>query len=61
MPSSDYEKIYQLRARCLKIGVGATKSEILRAGLHALERLTEEELQKVLSSVEKVKPGRPGR
>jgi hypothetical protein len=61
MPSSDYEKIQQLRSHCLKLGVEATKSEILRAGLHALERLTEEELQKVVSSVEKVKPGRPGR
>src|SRR5712692_1086897 len=61
MPSTDYEKISQLRAKCLKIGLSATKSEVIRAGLHVLERLSIEELRAVVQSVEKVKPGRPGR
>jgi hypothetical protein len=61
MPSQDYEKIAQLQARCLKIGVSTTKSEVLRAGLHGLENMPEEALRKVMRSIEKVKSGRPGR
>ena len=61
MPSRDYKKITQLREKCLKAGLSATKIEILRAGLHALESMTVEDLRRVVQSVEKVKPGRPGR
>ena len=60
-PSRDYAKIAQLRAKCLKAGLSVTKSEILRAGLHALERLPLEDLRAVVASLEKVKTGRPGR
>lgn len=60
MPSQDYEKIAQLKARCLKLGVSTTKSEVLRAGLHALENMSGETLRTIFQSVEKVKPGRPG-
>lgn len=61
MPATDYERIAQLKAKCLKAGLSVTKSEVLRGGLHALERLSIEELRTVIQSVEKVKPGRPGR
>src|SRR5713101_4370836 len=61
MPSTDYEKIGQLKAKCLKAGLSVTKSEIIRAGLHALERLSTEHLREVIESLEKVKTGRPGR
>jgi hypothetical protein len=61
MPSRDYRKITQLREKCLKAGINMTKSEILRAGLHALEELPTESLRVVVQSVEKVKTGRPGR
>jgi hypothetical protein len=61
MPSTDYEKIGQLRAKCLKAGLSVTKSEIIRAGLHALESLPMEHLRGVIESLEKVKTGRPGR
>ena len=61
MPSTDYEKIGQLRAKCLKVGLSVTKSEIIRAGLHALESLPTEHLREVIASLEKVKTGRPGR
>jgi len=61
MPSRDYKKITQLREKCLKAGMSATKSEILRAGLHALENMNVEDLRRVVQSVEKVKTGRPGR
>lgn len=60
-PASDYEKIGQLKAKCLKIGRSVTKSEIIRAGLHALESLSLEHLREVIASLEKVKTGRPGR
>lgn len=61
MPSQDYEKIAQLRERCLKIGISTTKSEVLRAGLHVLENMSEETLRKIIRSIEKVKSGRPGK
>lgn len=61
LPSTDYEKIGQLRAKCLKAGLSVTKSEIIRAGLHALERLPTENLREVIESLAKVKTGRPGR
>jgi|FLYL01.1.fsa_nt_gi hypothetical protein len=61
MPLRDYRKITQLREKCLKAGINMTKSEILRAGLHALEGLSLERLREVVQSVEKVKTGRPGR
>jgi hypothetical protein len=60
-PSRDYAKIPQLKAKCLKFGLNVTKSEILRAGLHALERLPMDDLRAVIESLEKVKTGRPGR
>lgn len=58
MPASDYGIIAELRKRCLKSGVNATKSEIVRAGLHALEELPVQELLKVLGNLEKLKPGK---
>jgi hypothetical protein len=61
MPSRDYKKITRLREKCLRAGLNVTKSEILRAGLHALEGLSMESLRAVMQSVEKVKTGRPGR
>jgi hypothetical protein len=61
MPSRDYKKITQLREKCLKAGISATKSEMLRAGLHALEEMSIDDLRQVMQSVEKVKTGRPGR
>jgi hypothetical protein len=61
MPSRDYKKITQLREKCLKAGLSATKSEVLRAGLHALEGMSVEDFRRVVQSVEKVKTGRPGR
>ena len=36
MPKSDYEKIAELKQRCLDAGVSVKKSELLRAGLALL-------------------------
>jgi hypothetical protein len=59
LPSGDYELISAIRQRCLKSAVNATKSEVIRAGLHILESLSDEELVQVIKRLEKVKTGRP--
>ncbi|NNM83520.1 MAG: hypothetical protein HKL98_13095 [Burkholderiales bacterium] len=58
-PESDYEKISELKKTCLAMGINAKKSEILRAGLHALAALDQEGLKSMVSRVEKIKTGRP--
>jgi hypothetical protein len=37
------------------------KSEIVRAGLKALARMSDAELAEIVGGLTKVKPGRPGR
>lgn len=59
LPSGDYDLIATIRQRCLSSAVNATKSEVIRAGLHALMEMPEEELVRLVSSLEKVKTGRP--
>ncbi len=59
LPSIDYQLIAALRTRCLNSAISATKSEVIRAGLHALERMQDEELLKVIENLPKVKTGRP--
>ncbi|PLZ85923.1 hypothetical protein CEN44_21145 [Fischerella muscicola CCMEE 5323] len=59
LPSTDYELIAAIRQRCLKSAVNATKSEVIRAGLHILQSLSDEELVQAIESLEKVKTGRP--
>lgn len=59
LPSGDYELIATIRQRCLKSAVNATKSEVIRAGLHILQSLSDEELIRAIESLEKVKTGRP--
>jgi len=58
MPVADHERIAQLQKRCMKGEIGASKSEILRAGLAALDALTDEQLAAVVRSLDKVKTGR---
>lgn len=60
MPKSDVELLAALKQRCLKLGHEAKKSELLRAGLHALTALQDEALVAVASSVPRLKTGRPG-
>jgi len=59
LPGRDYELIATIRQRCLKSAVNATKSEVIRAGLHILDSLSDEELIQVINRLEKVKTGRP--
>jgi hypothetical protein len=59
MPAEDYALIAQLQATGLEAGLAVSKSEVLRAGLHALKALSPDDLRQVFAAVEKIKPGRP--
>jgi len=58
-PEPDYLKISELKKTCLAAGIHVKKSEILRAGLHLLTKLSLDELKHAVAQVEKVKTGRP--
>jgi len=60
-PISDLELIQELKLRCMKQGIEMNKSEIVRAGLHALEKMNIKELTQLASEVPKLKTGRPAR
>ena len=59
MPAEDYALIAQLQATGLEAGLAVSKSAVLRAGLHALQALSPDDLRQVFAALEKVKPGRP--
>jgi hypothetical protein len=59
LPAQDYELITRIKQRCLQAALNATKSEVIRAGLHALDQMEDEELLAMIGSLEKVKTGRP--
>lgn len=59
IPGDEYEMISLIKKRCMKVGVSANKSEILRAGLAALNAMPDRELTKVFESLSRVKTGRP--
>jgi hypothetical protein len=59
LPEGDYEKITELKGRCLGLAKNVNKSEIVRAGLYALEALSDASLLSVVEKLEKVKTGRP--
>ncbi len=61
MPEYDYGKLAELKRICLASGVQVKKSELLRAGLLALEALSEKRLLTVVAQVETVKTGRPAK
>lgn len=61
IPNDDYELISETRQRCLQSAVNVTKSEVIRAGLHALQQLNDEELVQVFGGLEKIKTGRPSK
>jgi hypothetical protein len=59
IPGDEYELISQIKKRCMKFGVSANKSEILRAGLAALKAMPDGELAKMFTRLPRVKTGRP--
>lgn len=60
-PESDYVLLAILKQRALNAGCEIKKSELLRAGLNALNAMPETELLKVLDGVERIKTGRPSK
>jgi hypothetical protein len=59
MPVIDYARIGVLKQRCIGLGLAVKKSELLRAGLHVLGRISDQDLAQVVAAVENVKTGRP--
>lgn len=61
MPEIDYAHISALKERCLKAGVSAKKSEVLRAALKCLSNLSDKALTKAITDLEAIKTGRPAK
>lgn len=59
MPQNDYAKIGELKQACQKAGLHVKKSELLRAGLHALGKLSAAQLKQTIAQMEQIKTGRP--
>jgi hypothetical protein len=59
MPRSDFALIDLLKERALGFKRATKKSELLRAGLHALISLSDTQLQAALESLTPLKSGRP--
>ena len=59
LPKDDYKLIKDLQKRCLGLAQSVSKSELVRAGLHALVKMPDAELVKALGNLQKVKTGRP--
>ena len=60
-PEGDYALLTVLKQRALGAGREIKKSELLRAGLNALNAMPDAELLKVLDNVERIKTGRPSK
>ena len=61
MPEADFAFIAILKSRALDVRRAAKKSELLRAGLHALAALDSKTLLAALDQLEPVKIGRPSK
>ena len=61
MPEADFALIATLKARALAGQRAAKKSELLRAGLHALAAMDSPSLLAALDQLEPVKIGRPAK
>jgi hypothetical protein len=61
MPKADYDKLGELKQKCLSAGVAVKKSELLRAGLLLLEAVPLDQLLDAIAAVETVKTGRPAK
>lgn len=56
-PPDDHALFAELQARCLAASFHATKSELVRAGLHALAALPPDALREAVGALEKLRPG----
>ncbi len=61
IPKPEYAVLEELKLRAAKLGQPAKKSEVLRAGLKALEAMPDATLLASLAAVPRVKTGRPAK
>ena len=59
MPQTDYDIIAEIKQKATKVGLQVKKSELLRAGLQALSKLSTAQLKLAVTNLEKIKTGRP--
>ncbi len=59
MPAADFDLIAAMKLRALKLMRSTKKSELLRAGLHALAALNDARFCSTLNALTPLKPGRP--
>ena len=59
MPGQEHARLKALKVRCLERGVAVKKSELLRAGVRALDQMGDRELLERLERLQPVKTGRP--
>lgn len=61
MPELEYAQITALKKRCLDTGISAKKSEILRAAVASLAKLSDTSLLAAVRRLEVIKTGRPAK
>lgn len=61
MPDVEYALIATLKRRCLNVGLAAKKSEILRAAVANLAKLSDASLAAAVHRLEVIKTGRPSK
>jgi len=61
MPETEYALIAALKKRCLDAGVSAKKSEILRAAVAGLAKLSDASVLAAIRRLEVIKTGRPAK
>jgi hypothetical protein len=55
------EMISRIKRRCMKAGINANKSDVLNAGLAALDGMRDRELVRLFENLRREKTDRPGR
>ncbi|MDE0248094.1 MAG: hypothetical protein OXO56_09235 [Gammaproteobacteria bacterium] len=60
-PPSDHALLLALQARCLAASFQVTKSELVRAGLHALDALPPDAVREAIGTLKKYRPARGAR
>ena len=58
-PAAEYEQLKELKQRAIKLSRPAKKSEVLRAGLLALQAMNDRAFGKAIDAVPTIKTGRP--
>jgi hypothetical protein len=61
IPDGEDELLSRIERRCLKAGISTNRSEVLMAGLTALDAMQDRELARLFESPPRVKTGRRGR